>query len=276
MPTAFERLHQLTAKLDRAKHHLNDLEQLHKAYIYSRPIEVKEAEGNFYVESIKEPGADFANTIGDILQNLVSALDHLAYQLVCVGENSEGPFLYVYFPFSQSEELYQKRKVKVLKGARQVAIDAMDQIKPYKGGNEILWRLHQLNNIDKHRLLITVGGAFNTINLGTEMAIKMGQMLQSMVLSRQSGFMSLIMAGPVEERFMPKEKIHFPMGVKDKKFPLSVGTVLSYGVECNPEDFTFYLAFGEPGFDEGNPMIEILNQMTQQVEDIIFRFKPML
>lgn len=276
MPTAAERLYQVTAKLVRAKKHLCHLGQMHKEYLDSRPIEVKENEFSFYVESIKEPSADFATTIGDILQNLVSALDHLAYQLVSVGKNSEGPFYYVYFPISQSEAEYQKRKVSVLKGARQVAIDAMDKTKPYRGGNDILWRLHQLNIIDKHRLLVTVGGAFNTIDLGTEMAKKMGQMRQSMELSWQSGFPSLNMTGPVEQKFMPKEKIIFRMKVKDRKFPLSVGTELSCGIECNPEDFTFYLAFGEPGFDDGEPMIEILNKMTQQVEDIISRFKPML
>ncbi len=28
---------------------------------------------------------------------------------------------------------------------------------PYGGGNEILWKLHQLSNIDKHRVLFTIG-----------------------------------------------------------------------------------------------------------------------
>ena len=43
---------------------------------------------------------------------------------------------------------------------RKDAVDAIDAIKPYKGGNDTLWRLHGLNNIDKHRLLITVGLAY--------------------------------------------------------------------------------------------------------------------
>jgi hypothetical protein len=39
-------------------------------------------------------------------------------------------------------------------------------IKPYKGGDDILWSLHALNNRDKHRLLFTVGAAFNSFDLG--------------------------------------------------------------------------------------------------------------
>jgi hypothetical protein len=172
MPTSAERLHQVIAKLNRAKKHLCDLERMHKAYVDSRPIEVKGNEWASWVESIKEPEADFATVIGDILQNLVSALDHLAYQLVCVEKNREDHFNYVYFPIEGSEAVYNKKKLSKLNGARQAAIDAIDQIKPFKGGNDVLWRLHELNNIDKHRLLITVGGACNTINLGTMMEKK--------------------------------------------------------------------------------------------------------
>jgi hypothetical protein len=36
------------------------------------------------------------------------------------------------------------------------AIAAIDAAKPYKGGNEPLWRIHELNNIDKHRSLFSV------------------------------------------------------------------------------------------------------------------------
>ncbi|MGD9852471.1 MAG: hypothetical protein AB7T38_14530 [Nitrospirales bacterium] len=273
MPNIGGRLYQVTAKLDRAKKHLFDLKIIHEEFVNSHPIEIQQAGGTFYVKSIKEPGAIFAATIGDIIQNLVSALDHLAYQLVCMGKNSEGPFNYVYFPFSENEEKYQKRKLQKLKGAKQNVLDLMDKVKPYKGGNNILWRLHELNNIDKHRLLITVGGAYNTINLGTMMENMIGRLRQSLVLSRETGRMTLDCSGPIEERFK-QDKIDYPMKVKDRQFPLRIGAELSSGIECRPEDFTFYVAFGEPGFDDGNPMLEILGQMAEQVESIVLEFKP--
>ena len=34
-------------------------------------------------------------------------------------------------------------------------IKAIDALKPYKGGNDALWRIHELDNIDKHRALFT-------------------------------------------------------------------------------------------------------------------------
>jgi hypothetical protein len=43
-------------------------------------------------------------------------------------------------------------------------------LKPYKGGNDQLWALYRLNNIEKHRLLLTVGSQAASINLYQLMA----------------------------------------------------------------------------------------------------------
>ena len=37
------------------------------------------------------------------------------------------------------------------------AVQFIDSLNPYKGGKEPFWRLHELNNIDKHRRLLGVG-----------------------------------------------------------------------------------------------------------------------
>ena len=34
------------------------------------------------------------------------------------------------------------------------AIAAIDALKPYRGGDDLLWQLHRLENVDKHRVLI--------------------------------------------------------------------------------------------------------------------------
>jgi len=41
-------------------------------------------------------------------------------------------------------------------GASQEAIEALRRVRPYEGGNSLLYVLHALNNIDKHRLLLSV------------------------------------------------------------------------------------------------------------------------
>jgi hypothetical protein len=48
----------------------------------------------------------------------------------------------------------------------QQAVAAIDALKPYKGGNDVLWQLHELNNVDKHRLILTVGSAVRSTDLG--------------------------------------------------------------------------------------------------------------
>ena len=95
---------------------------------------------------------------GDIIQNLRSSLDHLAYGLVIASGGK--PTTSTMFPISEhvpatpEEEASFGRKVK---GMRKEAVDLIRSIKPYKGGNDALWRLHRLNNIDKHRLLLVCG-----------------------------------------------------------------------------------------------------------------------
>src|SRR3954447_19322714 len=39
---------------------------------------------------------------------------------------------------------------------RSEAVKAIDALKPYKGGNDLLWRIHELDIIDKHRHLFSV------------------------------------------------------------------------------------------------------------------------
>ena len=39
---------------------------------------------------------------------------------------------------------------------RPEAVEAIDRLKPYKGGNDLLWKIHALNNLDKHRAIFTL------------------------------------------------------------------------------------------------------------------------
>jgi hypothetical protein len=43
------------------------------------------------------------------------------------------------------------------------AKEVIRRLKPYKGGDDDLWLLHRLNNIDKHRTIFTVGFAIRSI-----------------------------------------------------------------------------------------------------------------
>ena len=99
---------------------------------------------------------------GDAIQNARTALDFVAgllWSKTNVGQWKG------YFPIASGSEGYKSpdflnRKVK---GMREDFIEAISAIEPYKGGKgDSLWRLHELNIRDKHRLLVTVCGG----NLG--------------------------------------------------------------------------------------------------------------
>lgn len=121
----------------------------------------------YYVVSV-EPVPDCLPLIaGDVIQNLMSALDHLAYQIVSndTADNPPAPRR-IYFPIADDAAKYETKKRERKEGATQATFDALDGIKSYKGGNDLLWVLHQLNNIEKHRLLLTVGSQAGGMNLG--------------------------------------------------------------------------------------------------------------
>jgi hypothetical protein len=166
---ALSRLCLIRVKVERAKKLLGDLERELTRYRSStftvigtgvsphtrKPIPT--APGTFH--TLPQVPFDAIAASGDIIQNLRSSLDHLAYQLVLVGTNDVGSShpRRIQFPIAESFAAYEIRKARQIEGMRDDAKHAIDAAKPYKGGNGALWSIHQLNNIDKHRSLFTVG-----------------------------------------------------------------------------------------------------------------------
>ena len=104
--------------------------------------------------------------IGDAIHNLRSALDLAICELVAKDTR------WCKFPFHPTAE---KLISAVTKGAIKVSgpavVDAIiNIIKPYKGGNDLLYALHDADIDDKHRLLIpavsSVTVPFKTIRYG--------------------------------------------------------------------------------------------------------------
>jgi hypothetical protein len=150
-------------KIERAKKHLHYLETSLISYRGKRKTELIKQEN-------RQPGTppivemnlpvipfDALAAAGDVIQNLRSAFDHLAFQLFTVGSPGQTPSRRFGFPICSSSEAYEADKVTKVEGMRQDAKEAIDRLKPYKGGNDDLWLLHQLNNIDKHNFLLTEG-----------------------------------------------------------------------------------------------------------------------
>lgn len=109
----------------------------------------------YYLKSVPEVPDSITVIFGDAIHNLRSTLDHLASAMeVAAGET---PDKYTGFPIFDSPEGYRDCPPTKIKGLREPCKRTLDRIEPYKTGNgHRLWQLHQLDVIDKHRMLPTV------------------------------------------------------------------------------------------------------------------------
>jgi hypothetical protein len=164
---AESRLILVRVKIERAKKHLLEFDALaesfngltHQIVVSNQDFSGGPFQMSGGVPDIREyPVASFplVAVAGDIVQNLRSALDHLAYQLAEVGTPSTTPSEWVAFPIVRDPKDYEAAKARKVQGMRPEAVKAIDDLKPYKGGNDPLWRLHELNNINKHRFNFTM------------------------------------------------------------------------------------------------------------------------
>ncbi len=255
------------AKVERAKKHVSDLQNAIDAFFKTNPYVVgpkRDPETRkliYYVVSVRDTPLAIPAIAGDAFQNLRSALDHLAFQLWQVGTGGKGPFEHVYFParFNSAAE-YKAKRLGQVQGMRPDAIKAIDAVEPYKGGKgDILWRLHQLNLIDKHRLLLTVGSAYRSIDIGGH-------------LNRM--FVEVF----PERKGRPTMSLH--LRPADRLCPLEAGDELFIDHPDAEVDkdlkFTFEVALSEPQVADGEPLVETVKQMSDIISDLIPTFEPLL
>jgi hypothetical protein len=266
MPRPIE---QVRFKIERAVKHFGDLEAEIKLFFDAVPY-VVETKRNpdtrqliYYLASVRETPVGISTIAGDVLQNLRSALDHLAYQLSLVGTGDRTPAGHVYFPIADSLENYEANKLGRLRGMRPQAITAIDFLKPYKGGNDNLWRLHKLNNIDKHRFLITVGSMFKSVNLARHIERMMQQ------------------AAGGDPRFANVVVPDLYVTPADRLFPLKPGDELFADAPdaevVEKMSFQFDVAFGEPEADvNGAPLLETMRGFLDLVDRITHQFEPLV
>jgi hypothetical protein len=148
MPTVDERLKQVTLKIKRAKEHIADLDAQIRAFLNADPYRVgtkRDPETRkliYYVTDVQVTPDCLPLLAGDAVQNLMSALDHLAYQLVCsdTGDRPPNPN-WIYFPIADTAAKYEAKKNGKIEGALPETVAAIDAIKPYKGGRPPLGSL---------------------------------------------------------------------------------------------------------------------------------------
>lgn len=250
------RLVGIRAKIERAEEHINDLDSRIVAFLKSEAYSVsveddpKTDERAYRVHFHSPIPLALSLVAGDALHNLRSALDHLVWQLVEAAGNM--PTRETAYPIfkdaSAAHKFFQKSKAKPdpkIKGVPGAAVQLIEATNPYQGGNNQLWAVHELNNIDKHRLLITVATE------SRHMAIARDGKRQSVwerpdILLLQEG----------------TELFRWPRSLEDED-------------NCHLQ-FTFQISFGEPEVFKGQPVVPFLHQLAHLVDGIVSQFVPFL
>jgi hypothetical protein len=210
-------------------------------------------ERTFYVRFEKPFSPRWAGFIGDAIQNLRSALDHLATHLVDIGTLPRAKL--PYYPIFESAPKYMAGKTGKIEGAGPEAIRAIDATEPYGGGKGwVLWELQTLNNRDKHRLLIPARG---------------GLLSHSFPKSEKEKVVKVI--GP-----------NFPKGTSHGLLKMAGGStflkngdpLVSMPIAEFQENMQFQIGivFGDPEIVKGKQVIPTLKNMARLVREIVSDF----
>ena len=261
---ADERLELIRLKLKRADKHIRDLQAAMDAFGNSNPYKVstkrnpKTRQLIYYLSSVEPTPDCFATITGDAINNLRSALDHLAQQLYLVGSNTTIYRDQTSFLIAQSAKKFKAGLPGKIEGMRQKAIDDICALEPYAGGKGAdLWIFHRLNNIDKHRLIVTVGAVLRSVDLGA---------LVSAQFNRAFG----MKITPVSV-FFRTANIKFPLKAGDKLLADSTDTEPNKNMQ-----FRFEIVINEPGLIEGKSLLETIVEFSNRVKGIVEAFRPHL
>lgn len=149
-------------KFQRAEKHYAELAALirkHKPFRYFVETNFKTGEKATFAKKDEEVANQAAIIIGDIIHNLRSALDHTYWNCTEQFAKSDGERRNIQFPITSNEKAL---KDSVLPGlpsrVSQSFAEALESLKPYRdGGNRSLCLIHDLDVMDKHKLLIPTG-----------------------------------------------------------------------------------------------------------------------
>jgi hypothetical protein len=252
-------------KIKRAKQLVAELQSKIGDYFAGNPYKIgtkkDEVDGRliYYVQEIKDLPVEIQTITGDVIQNLRSALDHIAYSLFVGAGGSPTSGSHIYFPIAESEIKFKEPNTqKKMKGLTKTAINAVIAVKPYKEGNIKLWQLHELNIRDKHRLLLTAGSSFKGVDVASQM---------SELISVGNPGMGNIF-GPI---FLEPADNLFPLKQGDELFSDLPDAI------PNPKiNFNVQLVLNESGIVEGKALMPFLRELINEVEVILNTFKPLL
>lgn len=255
------------AKIKRANKHISDLGAEKTRFLNTRPYSATPEyypdhnQTVYFLDHFSPTPPCIPLIAGDAAHNLRSALDLLAWALYRRA-NKKGSGTHIYFPITETPEKYKSQSGGKVKGISITDTQAIDAIKPYGGGNDDLWGLHQLDIADKHKLLPTP-----VIGIG-----RFGFHVTAEMIEREfKGFIKFS-PGSFEDKTVwfdapPNSRDTLAFKPGDPVAAVAGDRELHKDVEL-----TFDIAFGEPEVFKGRPIFETLVQLSNLVEGIVNSF----
>ncbi len=150
-------------KIERAKHHVNDLNRKIAAYLVKEPFKLVFARmknSNRATPILKSQIAippEFSLIIGDAVHNLRSALDHVIWKMV--GHLASRPDNVQYpFPTKAVGENGFRSTItgREVQRAGENVVKAITALNAQPGGDKLIYGVHALDIADKHKLIVTM------------------------------------------------------------------------------------------------------------------------
>ena len=160
-------------KIDRARKHTDDLAAEVRTFWDTKPFEVEmvgtplTGPGSFRVKRMAAVPESITLIAGDAAHNIRSALDHFAWSAVPLPQRRKQTCFPVWGKVAVPAPAKWREQVsRQLAGAKTTLIEAVVETEAWEGGRDsLLWVIHELDRIDKHRLLLPVAVAFTGIGV---------------------------------------------------------------------------------------------------------------
>jgi hypothetical protein len=169
--------------------------------------------------------------------------------------NKGVPGKWTYFPISETATKYKTESPGKVQGMSPGAVSIINTLQPYQRGNDSYWKLHHLNNIDKHSLLLVA--AF-------------GSGVPTVVWTQNN---------PARSKATGATWKSPPGIVRGKRFPIvqdgtEIGRIHGCGESEVDMEFQlpFEIAFREPKIVEGEPIIPFLHQLASLIDSTVDLF----
>jgi hypothetical protein len=262
MPSGYDLVLQ---RIERAKEQRRDLEREMRAwaeagaYGVSSQLDPQTGYTVYYVGHLAEITPRIVALISEILHTLRTALDNLAYQLFLLCRTDpadEGE--HIYFPIYDDAKTKEADAFKKIKPFGKEIIEVVRKVNPCKSGQPLLWILHRLDIVDKHRRIVTCHLTHHSVFVRDAMR----------QLLTETGYADMLPVLELRPAFFASHRTGRRAQVGDMLFSAPPG----YDKVNEKLHFTFDIAFDEPGTIEGKSVVETIDEMLKLIEGFLPSF----